>query len=300
MRPIKNVAAIGASGTLGAVALKKLLEADKFHVTIIRRAGSTSTFPNNVKVIDVDYSTPESLKAAFKGQDAIVSLVPTFAADAQKAFIDAAIETGVSRLISSEFSANLANSRARNIPVFVPHVKLREYLVEKAKASDLTYTFTYGGVWLDARSHRSLLISSTGDTTKIYDDGDIPISESTLDTVAEAIVSTLEHVEETKNRSVHVHSIVTTQDRLLVLAKEVGSEKAWDTVHYKLDDLTAKSDERLANGITDFDAFVPYILRAIFDPAFGACYAKSDNELLGVEEASEEDIRVVIRALQEK
>ena len=300
MRPIKNVAAIGASGTLGAVALKKLLEADKFHVTVIRRAGSTSTFPDNVEVIDVDYSSLESLRAAFKDQDAIVSLVPTFAADAQKAFIDAAVETGVSRFIPSEFSANLANPKARTLPVFASKVKLQEYLVEKAKFSDLTYTFIYGGAWLDAGSHRSFLISSTGDTTNIYDGGDVPFSVSTLDTVADAIVSTLEHVEETKNRSVHVHSIVTTQNRLLELAKEVAPEKSWERVDYKLDDLTAKSDERLANGNTDFDTFVPYILRAIFDPACGACYAKTDNDLLGVKEASEEDIREVIRALLKK
>ncbi|KAH7193892.1 uncharacterized protein B0J16DRAFT_395899 [Fusarium flagelliforme] len=281
MRPIKNVAAIGASGTLGAVALKKLLEADKFNVTVIRRAGSTSTFPDSVKVIDVDYSSLESLKSAFKGQDAVVSLVPTFAADAQKGFIDAAIEMGVSRFIPSEFSANLANFKARTLPVFVPKVKLQQYLVEKAKASDLTYTFIYGGGWLDAGSHRSFLISSTGNTTNIYDGGDVPFSVSTLDTVADVIVSTLNHMEETKNRSVHVHSIVTTQNRLLALAKEVAPEKSWDTNDYKLDDMTAKSDKRLANGITDLETFVPYILRAIFDPAFGACYAETDNELLG-------------------
>ncbi|RBR26459.1 uncharacterized protein FIESC28_00753 [Fusarium coffeatum] len=300
MCPIKNVAAIGASGTLGAVALKKLLEGDRFHITVIRRTDSTSTFPDNVKVIDVDYSSPESLKSAFKGQDAIISLVPTFAVDTQKAFIDAAIEAGVSRFIPSEFSANLANPKARTLPVFLPKVKLQEYLVEKAEASDLTYTFIYGGAWLDAGSHRSFLISSTGDTTNIYDGGDIPFSVSTLDTVADAIISTLEHVEETKNCCVHVHSIVTTQNRLLALAKEVAPEKSWDTVHYKLDDLTAKSDERLANGITDFDTFLSYILRAIFDPAFGACYAKTDNELLGVQKASEEDIREAIRALLKK
>ncbi|KAI1057391.1 hypothetical protein LB507_011546 [Fusarium sp. FIESC RH6] len=300
MRPIKNVAAIGASGTLGAVALQKLLEADKFHVTVMTRAGSNSTFPDNVKVIDVDYSSPESLKVAFKGQDAIISLVPTFAADAQKAFIDAAIETGVSRFIPSEFSANLANPKARTLPVFVPKVELQEYLVEKTKASNLTYTFIYGGAWLDAGSHRSFLISSTGDTTKIYDGGDIPFSVSTLDTVADAIVSTLEHAEDTKNRSVHVHSIVTTQNRLLALARDVAPEKSWDTVDYKLDDLTARSDERLANGIIDFNTCVPYIMRAIFDPAFGACYAKTDNELLGVKKASEGDIRETIRALLKK
>ncbi|CAG7563205.1 unnamed protein product [Fusarium equiseti] len=158
---------------------------------------------------------------------------------------------------------NLANHKARTLPVFVPKVKLQY----------------------------------TGDTTKIYDGGDVPFSVSTLDTVADAIVSTLIHVEETKNRFVHVHSIVTTQNRLLALAKEVAPEKSWDTVDYTLDELTAKSDERLAKGIADFDTFVPYILRAIFDPTFGACYAKTDNELLGINEALEEDIREVIRAL---
>jgi len=169
--------------------------------------------------------------------------------------------------------------------------------VEKSKTSDLTYTFIYGGGWLDAGSLRSFLISSTGDTTNIYYNGDVPFSVSTLDTVADAIFSTLDYVEETKNRSIHVHSIVTTQNRLLALAKEVAPEKSWKTVDYELHDLTAKSDEKLANGITDFDTFVPYILRAIFDPAFGACYTKTDNELLGVREASEGDIREVIRDL---
>lgn len=170
-------------------------------------------------------------------------------------------------------------------------------MIEKAKASDLTYTFIYGGAWLDAGSHRSFLVSSTGDKTNIYDGGDIPFSVSTLDTVADAILSTLEHTEDTKNHSVHVHGIVTTQNRLLALAQEVAPEKSWGTVDYKLDDLTARSDERLANGMTDFDTFVPYILRAIFDPAYGACYAETDNEPLGVKEASDEDIREVIRAL---
>ncbi|RAL08043.1 aromatic alcohol reductase [Aspergillus homomorphus CBS 101889] len=297
MRPIKNVTAIGASGTLGAIALKKLLEAGKFNVTVIRRAGSTSTFPANVKVIDVDYSSLASLKSAFQGQDAVISFVPTFAADAQKAFVDAAIESGVSRFIPSEFSANLANPKARTLPTFIPKVKLQEYLIEKAKGSGLTYTFIYGGGWLDAGSHRSFLISSTGDTTNRYDGGDVLFSASTLDTVADAILSTLDHLEETRNRAVHVHSLVTTQNRLLALAKEVAPEKSWDTVDFKLDDLIAKSDTRLAKGITDFETFAPYILRAIFDPDFGAYYEKTDNELLGIKEASDQEVREIIRNL---
>ncbi|CAG8947966.1 unnamed protein product [Penicillium salamii] len=297
MRPIKNVVAIGASGTLGTVVLKKLLEAGKFNVTVIRRAGSISSFSANVKVVDVDYSSLESLKSAFEGQDAVISLVPTFAADTQKAFVDASIEAGVSRFIPSEFSANLANQKARTLPVFVPKVKLQEYLIGKAKDTDLTYTFIYGGGWLDAGPHRSFLVSSIGETTKTYDGGDVPFSASTLDTVADAIVSTLNHLEETKNRAVYVHSLVTTQNRLLTLGKEVAPERSWDTIDFKLDDLTTKSDKRLAEGIADFETFLPYILRAIFDPAFGACYEKTDNELLGIKEASQEEVREILRTL---
>ena len=297
MHQSHKVAVIGASGTLGAVALRKLLEADTFSVTVIRRAGSSSTFPENLKVMDVDYSSVDSLKSAFKGQDSILSLVPTFAVDAQQAFIDAAVEAGVSRFIPSEFSANLTHPNARTLPVFAPKVKIQEYLVEKAKNTGLTYTFIYCGGWLDAGSHRSFLISSTGDTTNIFDGGDVTFSASTLDTVASAIVATLAHLPETKNRSIHVHSLVTTQNHLLALAKEVAPEKPWHTVNLKLEDLTAKANVRLANGLVDFETFAPYIFRAIFDPSFGACYDRTDNQLLGITYSSDEDVKDILRDL---
>lgn len=297
MHQSHKIAVIGASGTLGQVALRKLLEADTFTVTILRRAGSSSTFPANLRVIDVDYSSVESLKSAFKGQDSVLSLVPTFAVDSQQAFIDAAVEAGVSRFIPSEFSANFTNPNARTLPVFAPKVKIQEYLVEKAKNTGLTYTLIYCGGWLDAGSHRSFLISSTGDTTNVFDGGDVPFSTSTLDTVASAIVSTLVHLEETKNRSIHVHSLVTTQNHLLALAKQVAPEKPWHTVNLKLDDLTAKADARLAQGLVDFETFAPYIFRAIFDPSFGACYDKTDNQLLGITCSSDEDVKDILRDL---
>ncbi|PLB53256.1 NAD(P)-binding protein [Aspergillus steynii IBT 23096] len=297
MHQSHKVAVIGASGTLGAVALRKLLEADTFTVTVIRRAGSSSAFPANLKVIDVDYSSVDSLKSAFKDQDSILSLVPTFAVDAQQAFIDAAVEAGVSRFIPSEFSANLTHPNARTLPVFAPKVKIQEYLVEKAKNTGLTYTFIYCGGWLDAGSHRSFLISSTGDTTNIFDGGDVAFSASTLDTVASAIVATLAHLEETKNRSIHVHSLVTTQNHLLALAKEVAPEKPWHTVNLKLEDLTAKANVRLAKGLVDFETFAPYIFRAIFDPSFGACYERTDNQLLGITYSSDEDVKDILRDL---
>ncbi|OGM51001.1 hypothetical protein ABOM_000059 [Aspergillus bombycis] len=297
MQPIMNVAVIGASGTLGSVALRKLLETGTLNVTVLRRPDSASTFPPNTKVIDVDYSSRESLRSAFTGQDAVLSFVPTFAAGSQIALIDAAVEARVRRFIPSEFSANLDNPKARTLPIFVPKVKVQEYLFQKAKESGLTYTIIYGGGWLDAGSHRSFLLNISGETTNTYDGGNVPFSASTLDTVADSVVSALSHWDETKNRSLFVHSLVTTQNHLLSLAKEVMPGKPWATRDFKLDELIARSDERLAQGLLDFETFSPYIFRAVFDPAFGGRYDQTDNQLLGIKEASEADIREILKKL---
>ena len=48
----------------------------------------------------------------------------------------------------------------------------------------------------------------------------------------------------------------------------MAPEEPWDAVGVKLNDLTAKVDERLAKGNTNFfETFFPDILRALFDPA---------------------------------
>lgn len=106
----------------------------------------------------------------------------------QKLFIDAAVEAVVSRFIPKEFGANIDNAKPRTLPTFIPKVKIQEYLADKAKASGLTYTFIYVGGWLDAGPHRSLLISSTGDTTTTYDNGNVPFSAVTMDTTANGML----------------------------------------------------------------------------------------------------------------
>ncbi|OJJ61691.1 hypothetical protein ASPSYDRAFT_40234 [Aspergillus sydowii CBS 593.65] len=299
MQSAKNIAIIAASGTLGSVVLKKLLDAGNFTVTVLTRAGSFSRFPDNAKVLDVDYSSHESLKRAFAGQDIVLSFVPTVAAESQIAIINAAAEAGVSRFIPSEYSANLDNEKARNLPIFRPKVKVQEHLVETAKFSGLTYTFIYGGAWLDAGSSRSFVLNFSGQTTCLYDGGDVPFSATTLGSVADAVLSTITHLDETRNRSVFVHSLVTTQNHLVSLAKEVAPELLWNTTSIKLDDLTAKSDKRLAQGLFDFETFSPYIFRAIFDPKFGGLYVKTDNQLLGIHEASDEDVKSIFRRIFE-
>lgn len=73
MSAIKNVAIAGASGNLGPVVFQKLVSSGKFNVRVLRRNGSSSTFPAGTDVVDVDFESIEDLTVALQGQDAVIA-----------------------------------------------------------------------------------------------------------------------------------------------------------------------------------------------------------------------------------
>lgn len=82
--------------------MKELLKSGLFDITVLTRESSTHKFPEEVKVVKVDYTNLESLTKALEGQDALVSAVATLAVPSQRMLIDAAVEAGVKRIIPSE------------------------------------------------------------------------------------------------------------------------------------------------------------------------------------------------------
>jgi uncharacterized protein YbjT (DUF2867 family) len=296
MSTITNVAITAASGALGSVILKKLADSGKFNIKVLKRAGSNSTFPAGTDVAEVDYESFDSLKEALKGQDAVISCVTSEQTGSQEPLIDAAIAAGVKRFLPSEFGSNLNNPKTRQLPVFGHKVRAQEYISEKTKNSDMTYTFVYNGAFLDWGIKNHFLLNTAEHKPTIFDGGDLPFSATTLSSVADAVVGVLTHLEETKNRAVFVHDIVTTQNKLLALAKKVAPEKTWTPVPASLDDTVAQSDAKLAQGDYSFSTFVPYLFRAIFDSAYGGDFG-ADNALLGVKGVSEDDIVRIFEAV---
>ena len=78
-----------------------------FTVSVLSRSvtGPKVPFPDTVKVITTDYTSP-SLQSALKGQDAIVSCIGYPGLTSQMAVIDAAEAVGVRRFIPSEFGGD--------------------------------------------------------------------------------------------------------------------------------------------------------------------------------------------------
>ena len=93
---------------------------------------------------------PETeLVSAFKDQDAVISILPTFKIRDQFRIIDAAVKAGVKRYIPSDFALNDVR---KDIQEFIPTCKDKgdviAYLRERESAT-FTWTALATGSWID-------------------------------------------------------------------------------------------------------------------------------------------------------
>ncbi|KAK9783891.1 putative NmrA-like domain-containing protein [Seiridium cardinale] len=269
MSTIENVTLVGGSGHLGTFVLKKLIASRKFNVRVIKRVGSESSYAAGAEVVEVEFSSLESLKAGFKDQDAVICLINDSAIPGQKLMIDAAIAAGVKRFLPSNFGSNMANPSTRKIPIFTHKIAVEEYLIEKSKTSALTYTFVYNGPFLDFCLQHNVLLDLSKYQPAVFDGGDTTFSSTTMPTVGDAVVGVLTHPAETQNRGVYVSELVISQNLVLSLAKQIAPNKPWEPVHVKLGELVAGSKEKLAQGHFDLATVVPFLVQSMVDPDFG-------------------------------
>ncbi|KAM3083830.1 hypothetical protein ACMFMG_002060 [Clarireedia jacksonii] len=301
MSSIKNVIIAGASGALGKPILDVILNSGKFNVSVLTRASSKSQFPSSVKVFSVDFDSVESLKAAFKGQDAVVSAVGTEGFLGQKTLIDAAVAAGVKRFLPSEFGSDLANPKTKTLPVFGYKVAVADHIEEAAsKNPEFSYTYVRCGPFLDWGLEHNFIFDSASGKPRIFDGGDQLFSTTTLETIGHAVVGVLSKPEETKNRAVYIQDLTTSQNRLLALAKEIAPEKSFEPVPVSTDDIYKSSNEKLSKGEVTMEVMVGYIFVSIFGEGYGGKMEKTDNELLGLGQKTEEDLKAILRKVLKK
>ncbi|KAI2471088.1 NAD(P)-binding protein, partial [Annulohypoxylon bovei var. microspora] len=293
MSSIKTVALAGAKGNLGEIVLEQLLKAG-FQVTVLTREGSTHTFPSNVTVKIVDYTSQDSLVKALQGQDAVVATLASSALDAQLPLIDAAVKAGVKRFIPSDFGSDTYHPKVATLPSYKIKVDVQN-AVKKAAESGLTWTGVANGPFLDWGITFEFLAKPKSKEIEYPDGGDQKYSVSNLETVGKAVVGILNNLEQTKNRPVYVQDAAISQKQLAgYLKKALGADGWKETVTSTTEELQQSFEELKKEQPNMFLVFMAGLKSAIWGEGYGGHFTKLDNDLLGIKQLSDAEVEAVV------
>ncbi|KAL2826131.1 hypothetical protein BDW59DRAFT_145559 [Aspergillus cavernicola] len=303
--PPTKIALAGATGNLGIPILTALLAANH-PVTVLSRIGGNSsklTPHANLTIKEVDFTSTASLTAALQESqpEIVVSCLATLAIGSQNPLIDAAVAAGVKRFIPAEFGMDSANPLCRELPVCVPKAATQGYLTEKVGLTDGRFSWTAiaNGLFLDWCLEAGILLDLKRRSATLYNGGDVVFSATSLGDIAKAVLGVIGNLEETRNRIVYVQSAAVSQNRLIEYVKEADG-KGWDVVVKGTEEVRRESLEEFAKGEgADLDlAMLGFSIVGCLDREYGCDFSgRLDNELLGVRELSEDELRGVVQGL---
>jgi len=249
----------------------------------------------------VDYDSLESLKAALTGVDAVVATVGSLAVTSQKILIDAAIAAKVPRFFPSEFGSDLHSPKTRQLPVFQAKVEVEDYISEKAKAGEITYTIIMNGAFFDWGVKNPFLLDLRNHSIEIYDGGDVAFSASKLPTIAKAVVGALKNLEVTKNKAFYIQDTSITPNKLLAMIKKHTPGVQWKIEEKNTEVIEKNSYAQLAAGdFSDPNLWSGFVRRAMFGPGYGGNFKNLSNDLFGIKEMTDADIDAMLKEAVEE
>ncbi|KAL4948212.1 hypothetical protein BDW69DRAFT_176950 [Aspergillus filifer] len=297
-----HIALAGATGNLGQPILNHLLEKN-YIVTVLSRKNGTSsklTPHPNLTIKEVDFTSVEPLTAALNGPTppkVLISCLATLAIGSQNPLVDAAVAAGVQRFIPAEFGMDSINPLARALPVCAPKAATQAYLAEKAGSNEgFSWTGIANGLFLDWCLGAGIILDFRTRSATLYNGGDVRFSATLLSDVARAVVGVIDCLDETRNRVVYVQSAAVTQKQLLGYAKGRDG-KDWDVTVKSTEEVRQESLDELAKGEkADIDgAMLGFCIVGSWDPKYGCDFSGHlDNDLLGVRELTEAELRRVV------
>ncbi|KAJ5855668.1 uncharacterized protein N7529_009612 [Penicillium soppii] len=291
---ITKVAIAGASGNSGKVMTEALLKTGKHTITALTRAESKGKLPDGVISKPVDYSKPETIVEALKGQDALVIALNGYTPhEIDLALFKAAGEAGVSWILPNEWAPDTANENLiKDIMLFPSKEINRKAIADLGQSS---YVAVSTGFWYEW----SLAIPSAygidliNHTATLFDEGETKISTATWPQVGRTVAALLSLpitaengpcLDDFKNQLVYVDSFTVSQKDMLESAFRVTgtTEKDWT--------ITKESaKERYEGGLKamqegDRIGFVKMLYtRIFFEDGAGNIESKGTvNELLGL------------------
>ncbi|KIW19876.1 hypothetical protein PV08_00451 [Exophiala spinifera] len=255
--PIKKVVVVGGSGLTGGEITRALLRSG-FEVSVLSRASSNAQVPDGARGIKTDYSH-DSLVAAFRGQDAVVSAITTLFVGQQLTIIDAAIEAGVRRFIPSEYGVDTSDPAVAEIaPPAGTKTEIVAYLKSK-QDTGMSWSAIIVGAFFDAIFDVPgvLGLNLAEKTMTIFDGGDVEFEATNLDQIGRAVAAVLsaEHLDATANQYVYLNSFTLTQNQMLKTLQDLTGNKI-QVQYAKKEDFRKSSQEKIKSDPDKGDVWV--------------------------------------------
>ncbi|KAI0967626.1 hypothetical protein F4678DRAFT_482955 [Xylaria arbuscula] len=289
-KQIRNVALVGANGTIGAPILSALL-AIGHKVTVLTRPGSANIFPSAVAVHVGDYNDESFVSPA--------SLAFT-AYDAQIPLIKAAAKTGVSYIVPCEFGSDPTHSKL-NAEIQMMNVKQPfRKLIEDLGVSSWIGVVT--NPWVEFSIRLGLYgFDLKKKTAAFYDEGTTKSNFTTLKRVGETLAALFAlpdaQLSQYRNKFVYCSSFYVSQKDFLASAMRATgtTEKDWTITNVSTDNILQNSRKPGA----DPSARMMLLFPLIFKEGYGGDYNAKvvDHEKLGL---GAEDLDVVMKDLAQE
>lgn len=261
-------------------------------MTVLSRTAD-KPIDSRAQIVEVDYSSLESLKSALAGHDAVVDALGRAPQDVSIRLIDAAVSAGVKHFLPSEFGVDTLNPHVRKIPVFAGKVAVQTHLEQVVSTHpEFVYTLLATGAFLDFALEKNFILNHAGPVADLYDGGERKISTTTLAGIGKAVVGILRNPEGTKNKFVYVSEADVSQVELLKL-----SGKKVETRVVKTADMEREAYEELKKPKPSPLVFaVNFIKVALFGEGTGSLFEppRQSNDLVGVKYLTEEELKDVV------
>ncbi|CAG9985881.1 unnamed protein product [Clonostachys byssicola] len=290
MASFKRVALLG-KGLLGTAVLEELVNAG-FDVTVLsRNASAVKDLPSGTKIIQVDYSSQDSLVEALRGQDVAVATFGSAAIVQQQGIIEASIKAGVKRYIPADWGSLTTDPKARSLPINYPLIQVQTLLKEKADAGTLEYTIFSVGAFLDYVLDFPFILDLKTSSIQVYDNGEHPFSSTSVHSIGQAIAGALKASDKTKNRNLFIHDVVLTQAKVFALAKKYSPPGVqWTETRLDAKQEFEQALKNLEKDPTDFNLIFPLLKASLLGGQFRAAYPQVDNELVGLPLLTDEEL----------
>lgn len=183
-----------------------------------------------------------------EGQDVVMSMVAIAGLGNQQIFVDAAIAAGVKRFFPSEFGPYTRNPEFAKLLSAVLPVKtaLVDYL--RSKESQISWTGVVTGGFFDWAIESGFFgFDVPSKTVTLVDGGTSYFTSNPLSTIAEAMVASVDHADETKNQYVFLGAITANQKEILEMVEKVDGQK-WTVKHLTTEEIVARGQKAVGDG----------------------------------------------------